>query len=136
MRNKIVVFILAGIFLMLWLPACAKHNKAAKLKLEKYQYELGTLYQTDSVFSFTIPFKNVGDGELIFEGIEPDCPCIHISYDKKVYPPKAKGKILLKFDLSIPPQEMDKGIYIYSNASPLDTSIEVRFHGLLKASRQ
>lgn len=136
MRNKFLVFLLAGILSLLCVSACAKHNKAAKLKLEKYQYELGILFQTDSVYCMTIPFKNVGNADLKFEDIEADCPCIHISYDNKVYPPKAKGKIMLKFDLSIPPQEMDKGIYIYSNASPLDTSIEVRFHGFLKASRQ
>ncbi len=136
MRNKVLVLVFAGILSLFWMSACAKHNKSAKLKLEKYQYELGTLYKSDSVYSLTIPFKNVGNGDLKFENIEPDCPCIHISYDKKVYPPKAKGKIMLRFDLSIPPQEMDKGIYIYSNASPLDTSIEVRFHGFLKASRQ
>lgn len=136
MRNKLLTFVLAGILSLFWVPACTKNNKSAKLKLERFQYELGTLYQTDSIYCLTIPFKNAGDGDLIFEDIEADCPCIHIAYDKKVYPPKAKGKIKLKFDLSIPPQEMDKGIYIYSNATPFDTSIEVRFHGFLKVSRQ
>lgn len=136
MRNKLLTFVLAGILSLLWVPACTKNNKSAKLKLERFQYELGTLYQTDSIYCLTIPFKNAGDGDLIFEDIEADCPCIHIAYDKKVYPPKAKGKIKLKFDLSIPPQEMDKGIYIYSNATPFDASIEVRFHGFLKVSRQ
>jgi hypothetical protein len=136
MRNRLLVFVLAGILSTIWMSACAKQRRSAKLKLEKCQYELGILYKTDSVYCLTIPFKNVGDGDLVFEDIEPDCPCIHIAYDKKAYPAKSKGKIELKFDLSIPPQEMDKGIYIYSNASPLDTSIEVRFHGFLKASRQ
>lgn len=135
MRNKLLVFVLAGILFLLWVPACAKSSKSARLKLQRYQYELGTLYQTDSVYCLTIPFENIGDGDLIFEDIEPDCPCIHIVYDNKIYPPKAKGKIKLKFDLSIPPQEMDKGIYIYSNASPFNVSIEVRFHGFLKVSR-
>lgn len=136
MRNKILVFVLAGILSLLGMPASAKHYKTAKLKLNKYKYELGTLYQTDSIYTLTIPFQNVGDGDLKFEDIAPDCPCITVTYDKKTYPPKAKGKIKLVFDLSIPPQEMEKGIFIYSNASPLDTSIDVRFHGFLKASRK
>lgn len=136
MRNRILVFVLAGILSFLWMPAIAKHYKSAKLKLDKYTYELGTLYKTDSIFTLTIPFVNVGDGVLRFEDIVPDCPCIKVIYDKKTYPPKAKGKIKLVFNLSIPPQEMEKGIFIYSNASPLDTSIDVRFHGFLKASRK
>lgn len=136
MRNKILVFVLAGILSFLGMPASAKHYKTAKLKLPKYTYELGTLYQSDSTYTITIPFKNVGDGDLKIEDIAPDCPCIKVIYDKKTYPPKAKGKIKLVFDLSIPPQEMEKGIFIYSNASPFDTSIDVHFHGFLKASRK
>ena len=78
MRNKLLVFVLAGILSLLWVPACTKNTKSAKLKLQRFQYELGILYQTDSVYCLTIPFKNVGDGDLIIENIEPDCPCIHI----------------------------------------------------------
>lgn len=136
MKRRLLFGILLGLLCFLCVPLYGKHYKAPKLKLTSLQYELGTINQDDSVYVLDVPFKNVGDGDLVFEDISPDCPCIHVSFEKKVYPPKSKGNIHIEIDLSIPPQEMDKGIYIYSNATPFDTSIEVRFHGILERSRK
>lgn len=108
-----------------------------KLVIDSLQIELDTLYQTDSVKVIDIPFRNEGDADLTFTEVAPDCPCLHIDFDtKKAYPPHSEGKIRITFDLSVPPQEIDKGIYIYSNATRYDESIDVRFHGWLLMTRE
>lgn len=135
MKLKNFFFLLIGL-LFFCTPVQSKSRKMPKIKLKTLQYELGTLNQDDSIYVLDIPFKNVGSADLKFEDIAPDCPCIHIDYDHKVYPPKSKGVIHIKIDLSIPPQEMDKGIFIYSNATPFGKAIEVRFHGILEISRK
>ena len=136
MKRSMLFGLLLGCMCFLCVPLFGKHYKTPKLKLDSLHYELGTLNQDDSIYVLDIPFRNVGDGDLKFEDVAPDCPCIHVNFQKKVYPPKSKGNIHIEIDLSIPPQEMDKGIFIYSNATPLDSSIEVRFHGFLERSRK
>lgn len=111
--------------------AVAQSAARPKLVFDSLEIELDTLYQTDSVKVFDIAFRNEGNADLEFTEVAPDCPCLHIDYEQKAYPPGSSGKIRITFDLSVPPQEIDKGIYIYSNATRYDKSIDVRFHGWL-----
>lgn len=120
---------------LLQLAAGAQGIPRPKLVFDSLTIELDTLYRTDSVKVFDIPFRNDGDATLEFYGIDPDCPCIHADYGQKSYPPHSKGVIHITIDLSIPPQEMEKGIFIYTNAGGFDKSTDIRFHGWLLADK-
>lgn len=130
------IFYMALGFFFLPLFVEAKGIPRPKLVFDSLNIELDTLYKSDSIKVFNIHFKNKGNADLEFTDIAPDCPCIHIDYDNKKYPPHSEGDIKITIDLSIPPQEIEKGIFVYSNATRYDQSIDIRFHGWLLWNRE
>lgn len=133
MRSVDRVFKAVVALVLMLLPMAASAQGAARPKMvfDSLNIELDTLYQTDSVKVFDIAFRNEGNADLLITEVAPDCPCLHIDFDTKPYPPGAKGVIRITFHLSVPPQEIDKGIFVYSNATRYDQSIDIRFHGWL-----
>lgn len=135
-RNKLMVVLLALLFFPLALSAASSTlEKKPILHFDSLQVELDTLYQTDSAKVVEVHFKNTGNADLVIRSIVADCVCMTVSYDNKPYPPQSEGVIRVSFDLSVRPQEMDKGIFISSNAGLDGELVEVRFHGYLLRDR-
>lgn len=121
-------------FLNLYLVSRAAEYPRPVLSIDTLKYELGDVYQADSVKIVKVHWKNTGNADLYFEELRPGCHCIGVdaeNFEFKKFKPGAEGIITITFDLSIPPQEFFRELYIFSNATKSGTSVDIVLHGIL-----
>lgn len=132
------------LFLLLVITLICVSSKAENhphpvLTIDTLNYELGDVYKADSVKIINVHWKNTGDADLYFEEIRPGCHCIGVNasdFEFKRFKPQSEGIITITFDLSIPPQEFYRELYIFTNATKSGTSTDIVLHGVLhKGSR-
>ncbi|MCM8807696.1 MAG: DUF1573 domain-containing protein [Candidatus Omnitrophica bacterium] len=90
------------------------------IRFEKYSYYFGKVRHGEKL-NFTFKFKNIGNQPLRIKSIRASCGCIISSISKRIFLPREKGEIKVKFDTTGRSGWQQQPIYVYSNdpATPL-----------------
>lgn len=90
------------------------------IRFEKYSYYFGKVTPGEKL-NFTFKFKNIGNQPLRIKSIRASCGCIISSISKRIFLPREKGEIKVKFDTTGRSGWQQQPIYVYSNdpATPL-----------------
>jgi hypothetical protein len=104
-------------------------NDSTEIIFNELDHNFGTVaYKGDASFEFV--FKNTGKAPLIIKHVQSSCGCTTPFYDTQPVAPKAKGKIMVKFDSErIGP--FIKSIKVFSNAK--NSPVELIIRGEIKS---
>lgn len=101
-------------------------SKRAKIEFEKSEFDTGKISQGD-VFTFTYPFKNVGDAPLIISSVTGSCGCtVMRNYPKGKIMPGEGGEIVVEFDSDNKWGEQTIPINVATNSMPSLTQLVIK----------
>lgn len=105
-----------------------KHPKTT-IKFDKDSYDFGTIKDGD-VVEHVYTFKNTGSHPLIIDEVVATCGCTVPAYTKTPVAPGAKGEIAISFNSKGRTGNVDKNIFLKSNAQ--EESIPLYFKAVVK----
>lgn len=105
-----------------------KHPKTT-IKFDKESYDFGTIKDGDIV-EHVYTFKNTGSHPLIIDEVVATCGCTVPAYTKTPVAPGAKGEIAISFNSKGRAGNVDKNIFLKSNAQ--EESIPLYFKAVVK----
>lgn len=105
-----------------------KHPKTT-IKFDKESYDFGTIKDGD-VVEHVYTFKNTGNHPLIIDEVVATCGCTVPAYTKTPVAPGAKGEIAISFNSKGRTGNVDKNIFLKSNAQ--EESIPLYFKAVVK----
>jgi len=129
MRKNIIIFFLIGVIVILGgilvfsniqnKPSSNIQNKSLiqpKLLVSEEEWDFGKVKQGEKpTHIFTI--KNVGEENLIIEGLKESCECIEVSISTTLIQPEESTEIKVSYDTTDYIGKDEKHFHIYSNDS-------------------
>lgn len=131
--KDIIIFILVGIILILGgiLVFSNIQSKSAvatqdnytsqnktgpqpKILVSEEEWDFGKVVQGDKP-THTFMVKNIGEGELIIEGIKESCSCIEASISATLLQPGDSAELKVSYDTTNYLNKDEKHLHIYSN---------------------
>lgn len=135
MKSKVVLIVVFS--LMVSLNSFCQNNNSQKndsteMIFNETDHNFGTLkYQGDGSFEFV--FKNTGKSPIIIQNVQTSCGCTTPEWTKEPVAPKAKGKIIVRYDTERTGSFI-KSIKVFSNAK--NSPVELIIRGEVKPKDQ
>ncbi len=121
------------ILLLVWLIAisvagCGQstddNKKQAEMMFKVSEHDFGVIeYAGNGTYEFV--FKNTGKVPLIITKVNSSCGCTTPAWDKEPVKPRAKGKVVVKFDTKRVGSFV-KSVTVYSNAKNSPVRLIIR----------
>jgi hypothetical protein len=131
MRSKVILLVVFSLILSLnsYCQNNPKQNDSTEMIFNEIEHNFGIInYQGDGSFEFV--FKNTGKTPLIVSNVQTSCGCTTPEWTKEPVAPKAKGKIIVRYDTERI-GSFTKSIKVFSNAK--NSPVELIIRGEVKA---
>lgn len=126
------------LFAALFLTACSgsdekKARESGKeIYFEEMVHDYGEIAQ-DSDGTYEFIFKNISDKPVIVNRARSTCGCTVPSWSKEPVAPGEKGKVVVKYNTSLP-GNFTKSVYVYSSAA--NSPVKLQIKGKVTPSQQ
>jgi hypothetical protein len=134
MRSKVILLVIFSLIVSMnsyCQNSNSKQNDTTEIIFNETDHNFGTInYQGDGSFEFV--FKNTGKAPLIIKNVQSSCGCTTPEWTKEPVAPKAKGKIIVRYDTERIGSFI-KSIKVFSNAK--NSPVELIIRGEVKAKQ-
>ncbi len=94
------------------------------ISFDTLEYNFGKITEGD-VVSHNFNFRNIGTANLVITDVRASCGCTSPSWPKEIIKKNGSNTIIIKYDSEGREGKFNKGITVYSNAYPNNTTIKI-----------